>query len=275
MIAGATIAQVPALPDTLPGGTSLGRQMEVAPGTLLLKIPAVGKYLVRDGRSIEYTVQSGADPNTVELYLFGAARSALLHQRGELALHGATLLPPGRACAVTLCGDSGVGKSTLAVELLRRGWKFLADDMTRVSWHESKPQAWPSRENAKLWADACSALGIDTLGLRRVRPGMEKFYVQMPIEEEPRLLGLVLVLALGGTGVQVVESAPEKMSLLSRHSFRAKQIRPMGVLPQHLRMVAQVASACVVGRVHGAHENSIEHLAESVQEALSWLPTSS
>jgi hypothetical protein len=50
--------------------------------------------------------------------------------RGHDALHAGTVVLDGRALAVV--GASGAGKTTLTLELLRRGARFLADDVTAL-----------------------------------------------------------------------------------------------------------------------------------------------
>lgn len=53
-----------------------------------------------------------------------------LAQRGWAALHASALVPPAQNRALVIVGDSTAGKSTLALELLHRGWGFLSDDTT-------------------------------------------------------------------------------------------------------------------------------------------------
>jgi hypothetical protein len=67
----------------------------------------------------------------------------VLHLQGREVLHASAVLSPRGA--VAFCGDSGVGKSTLACALGRRGWPTLCDDT--LAWHvernEVKVQALP------------------------------------------------------------------------------------------------------------------------------------
>ena len=66
------------------------------------------------GATIDVATVPGADAGAVELFLNGSARAALIHQRGELPLHAATLLPPAGGGAVAISGTSGIGKSKFA-----------------------------------------------------------------------------------------------------------------------------------------------------------------
>lgn len=54
----------------------------------------------------------------------------VLAKRGWVAMHASALVPRGQKRALVIVGDSTAGKSTLALELLHRGWGFLSDDTT-------------------------------------------------------------------------------------------------------------------------------------------------
>jgi hypothetical protein len=167
-IPGAAIYRVESLPTELLEGEALNAYTQAKPGELLFSIPGVARFRVHDGDTIEYQEENGADPGLVSLYLHGTARGALIHQRGELPLHAATLVPPGKETGLAICGPSGAGKSTLAIELVRRGWLLVADDTTRVTCEDGKLLAWPSRDTIKLWKDACEAGQIEISDQDRV-----------------------------------------------------------------------------------------------------------
>jgi HPr Serine kinase C-terminal domain len=246
-IPGATMRRVPALPTTLPDSVAVGAQTQAKPGQLLLVQPGAGIFLARDGNSIEFALEDEADPGAVSLILHGTARGALIHQRGELPLHAATLAPPSGEHAVAICGVSGAGKSTLAMELIRRGWRLVADDTTRVTWNGSEAIAWPSRDSIKLWRDACDAAAIDTDGLGRVMNNMDKYYVRVPAVDGPIRLGAIVVLAPQWDDTPI--SAGERMAMISRNTYRPTHIAALGMRERHVRIVAQVVSASAVHRL--------------------------
>jgi hypothetical protein len=265
-IPGATISLVDNLPVELPGGEHAGPRIQAKPGQLLVVQPGAGVFLAQDGDRIEFTLDADADPGVVALILNGTARGALIHQRGELPLHAATLVPPGGDRAVAICGQSGAGKSTLAAELSRRGWILVADDTTRVTWNDTHPLAWPSRDSIKLWRDACETAGIDTADLERVMDNMEKFYVRVPALDYPVRLGAIVELSRDGE--RNCLSAGDKMALVSRNTYRLDHIRPLGVQGAHVRIVSQVASACTVFRFTGDKSLSANELANKFEAAV-------
>jgi hypothetical protein len=260
----AEVHLVKELPDALPGGASIGMYMQAAPNALLITMPRVARYLVRDGKTIEIAPEPDADPGAVAAYLYGSARSALIHQRGELPLHAASLVPPGASAAVAFCGSSGAGKSTLAAELSRRGWSLLADDTTRVSWDGSRPIAWPSREHIKLWRDACARLNLDPASLTRVRRQMEKFLIAVPTHGDAAPLSAVVELvSYGKAEMQEIETF-ERIAILSRHTFRPRQIRALGQMAGHMDIVSQVAGSIRAFRLGGARLAEPAKLADAV-----------
>ena len=258
--------RVEGLPAELLGSTPAGPFVQAKPGALLLVQPSVGRFLARNGENIEFAPEAGVDPGVVALILHGTARGALIHQRGELPLHAATLVPPGGDAAVAICGHSGAGKSSLGAALSRRGWMLVADDTTRVSWDGSQAIAWPSRDTIKLWKDACRSAGIDTASLERVARSMEKFYVQVPSRDQPVPLDMIVELTPDGASSDL--SAGDRMALISRHTYRPGHIRPLGMQQRHVALVARVASACRLLRLPGDKKLSVDSLADAVEAAI-------
>ncbi len=260
---GATIRRVANLPTELPDGKPAGSFAQAKPGHLLSVLPGVGAFSARDGTLIEFAHADDADQGALALHLGGTARGALIHQRGELPLHAATLVPPGGETALAICGASGAGKSTLAAELCRRGWALVADDTTRVTWDGTHPVAWPSRDTIKLWKDACDAAGLDIADLRRVMNGLDKFYVRVAARDKPVRLGTIVELSPSGGADSL--SAGDKMALVSRNTYRPAQILPLGIQRQHVRIVAQTAAACALFRFPGDQTMSVSALADMVE----------
>jgi hypothetical protein len=269
-IPGAVIRGVDELPDQLPDAEPAGRFSQAKPGHLLLDVPHIARFLVRDGKRIEVAVEPDADPGLVTLLLNGSARSALIHQCGELPLHAATLVPPGGNGAIAICGPSGVGKSTLAVQLSARGWILIADDTTRVTWNETHPMAWPSRDSIKLWRDTCEANNLDVTRLERVTMDLDKYYLSVPARQEPVRLAAVIELLVDGNRQQQQSalSPGERMAVLTRHACRQSYIRPLGRQADFARIVARVAGACRITRLAGARARPARDLADAIEQTV-------
>jgi hypothetical protein len=266
-IPGAVILRVDALPDELAGGVPAGHATSAKPGQLLFTVPRAGRFFVRDGMVIEFAEAPDADPGKVELFLHGTARGALIHQRGELPLHAATLASPDGETALAICGRSGAGKSTLAMELSRRGWLLVADDTTRITWDDAGPIAWPSRDSIKLWRDSCETNKLDCSALTQVTQDMDKFYVRVAAVDRPIPFKTVVELVVDEEATPVT-SPGDRMALLSRHAYRAAHIAPLGKQRDHVRIVAQVASACSMFRLPGGGALEVRALADAVEKML-------
>jgi len=265
---GAFVRRVAELPAELAAGKPAGPYAQAVPGELLLAVPEVGRFRVRDGTTIEVALEPGADPGVVMLHLQGSARGALIHQRGDLPLHAATLVPPGRERAAAICGARGAGKSTLAAELCRRGWTLVADDTTRISRDAAGPLAWPSRDSIKLWHDVCRAADLDVSAMERVTAKLDKYYLRVRARSEPAVLAQVFELTFDAAAEFELQGAPEKMALLTRHTYRPAQILPLGQAADHVRIVADVARACRMFRLAGARRRSAGALASAVEKVV-------
>ncbi|HXC56377.1 MAG TPA: hypothetical protein VNU97_13860 [Rhizomicrobium sp.] len=265
-IPGAVMRQVASLPDHLPDSVQVGQFAHARPGVLLLAIPGVARYLIRDGISVEIAVEPDADPAAVLLSLNSGVRGGLTHQRGELPLHAATLVPPGGTQAIAICGPSGAGKSTLAAELVRRGWSLIADDMTPVTWRGPDVLAWPGKGAIKLWRDACETAGLDPAGLSRIREELDKFYWEVPVLAEPVPLRVVVELGHAGPLALIEVSGSDRMALLSENTFRRSFVVALGRAADYVRLVGQVAGACRIVRLVGARTVPLAGLADRIAE---------
>jgi hypothetical protein len=130
-------------------------------------------FLIRNGQEIIVDPVLGADEKILHLLLRGPVFAILLHQRGILALHAATVEIDGGA--VVLMGPQGCGKSTLAATLYKRGHGILADDVTAIQFNGDKgPLVLPGFPQLKLWPEVVLSLGGDPEELPRLEPGFEK-----------------------------------------------------------------------------------------------------
>ncbi len=76
------------------------------------------------------TPKTAADPVHTRYYFLEPLAYLMLDALYFVPIHASCVALGG--AAVVLCGDSGAGKTSVAYECARRGWKYLSDDATHV-----------------------------------------------------------------------------------------------------------------------------------------------
>lgn len=82
--------------------------------------------------------------------------------RGREALHASAAESPRGVVAIAAA--SGMGKTTLTVELMRRGWPLFADDVLTLASDDTGVHAYPGTPHMNVAASRSDALELDELG---------------------------------------------------------------------------------------------------------------
>jgi hypothetical protein len=256
-LADAEVIEVSRLPATLEGASSIGPYSVARPGAVLRVVPGLARFLARDGSVIELAREPASDDGDIESLIQGPLAAALIHQRRELPLHGATLAPPNADTAIAIVGAQGAGKSTLAYELIRRGWRLLSDDLTRVTQSANGILAWPGRTGIKLCRDACERFSLEASRMARVSGERDKFLAPTATVASPLQLRWIMAIERNAFEHDSYDDIPcedplaGRLSLLSENTFRASYIEALGQMRAHLRMVSAIATATRVVRLRG------------------------
>lgn len=253
------------VPAELPETQGSGARFRAAPGKLLVWINTVARFLVLDGREILVQPAPGAAENDLRVLLLCSPMGALLHQRGVLPLHASAIATPDGAAIFT--AYSGHGKSTLAAQFQRRGFKVLADDIAAVSFDAAgRPVVAPGYPQFKLWPDSVTKLGLRPADLPRTREKMEKFALAFPEAFEARPLPVARVYMLeertnlGGVELEAL-SVPERLRYLVTHTYRAQYLRGLGQQRAHFELLGRLAASVPVKLVKRP-AGGVFHLAE-------------
>jgi hypothetical protein len=261
-------------PDELSDPLDSSAVYEVNAKALLLRVTGVGRYLVSDGREILIDPDPEATPHDVRVFLLGTCLGALLHQRGFFVLH-ASGVATGEGC-VLFAGESGVGKSTLLAELLRRGHKMIVDDVCAVRFDAAgKPIVVPSYPRTRLWADAAARFAIDTTNLPRTRSSWDKFERQVGDQFSDREANLTHVVHLAGP-YDGHECSLERLgpidafTTLVDNTYRGILLDGLDRRTSHFELASRAASFVKVFRVRRpADSNTVEELADLILGSLS------
>jgi hypothetical protein len=152
------LAPVASISDTLEHG-----YFEVRPGVFRLAMPGVGEYRVEDGKRIfieplaDALIDAASQLDKIRLFLLGSAMGALLYQRGLFPLHGSAVETGWGA--MIFVGAQGVGKSTLAAQFHRSGYRLLSDDVCAVAATPEGLRILPALAQVRLCPDAYDRLG--------------------------------------------------------------------------------------------------------------------
>jgi hypothetical protein len=89
-----------------------------------------------------------------------------------LPVHASAVEVEGRAIMFT--GVSGAGKSTLANAFLRRGYRFLSDDIVPIEVVDGRARVLPSLARIRLWPDSAKQAEWPIHDLEQCRTGLSK-----------------------------------------------------------------------------------------------------
>ena len=92
--------------------------------------PAAGEWQVVVDDEVVH--QGGDFPSALGMLEFHLVNKALDSTQNFFHIHGAALCAPTRRTGVIIAADSGVGKTTLALGLMLRGFTPFSDDIARI-----------------------------------------------------------------------------------------------------------------------------------------------
>ena len=229
-------------------GEQRGPFLWMGQDAMWLRVPGVARYQVEAGKRIVVDADPGIDEDSVRLFMLGSAIGALLAQRGHMVLHGNALRVNGQA--LVCVGPSGAGKSTLAAALMQRGHEVLADDVVAI---DLEGRALPGLPRIKLWKDAAEHLAVRTEGLARIRPAFEKFNLALDGAAATAPIPIRWLYVLGSHREDSVQIAPvrgiDSFKLLQENLYRARILRALSPLPEHLALCGRLASEVRIARV--------------------------
>lgn len=240
------LSDVPA--SGLPDSTQIAPFIWLRDGAFLFEVPSVARFLISGGSDIAIDPAPGIDEASVRVFLLGSAFGALLLQRGLFVLHGNAIEIDGQ-CLICV-GPSGIGKSTLTAAFIKRGYRVLADDVVPI---DNDGVALPGFPRIKLWKDTAKKLEIETAGLSRIRPALEKF--NMPLADHfcatPRPVTRICVLSEHHD--DTVNITPitrlQKFEVLKANTYRPRFMSGMNLQREHLSQSSALAGKVSMARV--------------------------
>jgi hypothetical protein len=167
--------------------------LKVSEDQFFLQVYNQAQFYVENGELVNIYLEEGADKDSVQLFLNGSVLGALLLQKKILALHGSSFCYNG--VGVVVCGNSGVGKSSVTAAFCQNSAQFITDDITPISIKAGEVYINPLKTEIKLWDDALEQLKLPSENLKKIRPTLDKFYFPYkPSTEQNSILHLIIML---------------------------------------------------------------------------------
>lgn len=211
--------QTMSLPDDQPWMELYRRQ-----DTYLVRFPGTADFEIsKSGSEVRSHPVPGASPEAIEHLYLNQAYPLALSLQMKLVLHGSAVEIDGQALA--FLGESGRGKSTLAVRFIESGCRFLADDAVVIEQMASGYLVRSGHPSIRLWADSLAKLlaplvkrnvAIDHDGKARLILGDESIFCTTD-----RPLAGVYILGEGEASTVSIAPIAAKPAMIElvRHSF--------------------------------------------------------
>ncbi|MEP5152131.1 hypothetical protein [Planktotalea sp.] len=243
-----TIRRCDSLPDAPKDARAFGNFGMAGAQYLSLNIDGFVRFSALNGNTLLYCPHETATNGTLQVFLLGSGLGTILAQRDFLVLHGNAVEIDG--CGMVCVGPSGAGKSTTAAGLMQRGFRVISDDVCAI---DAQGQIVPGIPYFKLWQDAASGLNIETTGLSRVHPQLEKYRVAMADAfcADPVDVRMIFVLARSGSQDFTCETLTghAKFTALRANTYRLEHVEGMGLAERHFQQLHRLSQRITVKRI--------------------------
>jgi hypothetical protein len=146
----------------------------------------IGKVKITAGNQINVDVENS---NLIIPYLLGPVMAILLHQKGLLVLHGSSVKI--NDSAIVFLGHRGIGKSTTAINLYKKGYPLITDDILAINFDDKCiPHIYPGYLHVRLSEDAYNHIKDDTNILTPIRTIVGKLFCDASYGYSPKSLEL-------------------------------------------------------------------------------------
>jgi hypothetical protein len=164
--------------EDLPFTQKYGVCYQLGPEALLLDVENIARYLSSYGKYITINKYDDAEEDAIRSFIFDVPISGIMHQRGMLPLYGAAIEKDGFANVI--CGISGTGKSTIAYEFIKRGYKILSDDITVLMNSGNGLDVLPGYPSLRLPLDVLKRDELKIEDYPQIRKGILQKRIPIP-----------------------------------------------------------------------------------------------
>jgi hypothetical protein len=130
---------------------------------------------------------------------------------GREALHASAIDTPSGVVAIA--APSGMGKSTLASELIRRGWPLFADDVLALDLGVEAVEAFPASPHMNLASEAVGTDFPEALAVLGTLAGERWMAARGASREAREVAAIVLLERAPGLSLEVEKLSPSPLTL--------------------------------------------------------------
>lgn len=231
------------VPKILQAATYTNPVISISATEALIHIEGTAWYYIDGKNNVTVEAYPEVPEYTVRLYIFSIVLGILLHKNDIFCLHASCIKVNDGA--VIIAGQSGVGKSTLALGLYLKGYEILNDDISSVFLNEDKkPMVHPGVQHLKLWSQSLEKYEYNPGSFAKLRDELEKY--SFPVErnnEQPLPLKAIYFLhERSETPLEKLElrTAIEKIKRLRNHTYRYKLIQHLQKAEAHFRQASGI-----------------------------------
>jgi hypothetical protein len=215
-----TIGKVPANISNI---YKQGFRYQVSKTEFLLRFKEWAEFYVKDGNRIVIQPEKGVDERDIRAFLLSPVIALLLHQRGLFPLHSSGINYKNKA--VLFAGNSGAGKSTIAMALNRKfHYPLISDDISVINNEKGKLAVFSSFPSVKLWDDSLEMLEMPIEEMPFIRKDVLKRRYDNSAEYHSGILDPAAIFFLGISDQNEIKTSEingvEKFNFLRQFIFR-------------------------------------------------------
>lgn len=203
-----------------------------------------GVFMIENGDMIKYQMYPWYDKHFVSQIFLCTCMTVLLIQRNMILLHGSAILYKDKTLVIS--GDSGAGKSSLANEIMRRGYRQMSDDIVAIGQDKGTLVAYPSFPIRKLCADFVEQHSMDKSSLIPMNDTEREKYGLILKEEyygQHAPLGFMIIIHVGDVDNPVLKeiTGSEKLKCITQNFFRMDMYEQIPFKPQDMLKAVKIA----------------------------------
>lgn len=225
-----------------------------------------GNCLISEGKEIHLDLDPGVEIDQFKPFISGTGIAVLLHQRGNVVLHGSCVSIDGSG--VVFLGEKGAGKSTLAAHLQKRGHKLISDDLVPVAIAGGQVETTTSGNIIRLFPDSLASLDIEPATLPLVHRLLNKRYLIDDQNIVPVTVPIKCICILKVSDSIRVMRLPRANSFveLTRHTYLNRYIEATGTTAEYFSTNARVTDMVPVVSLERPHDfGLIERVIETIE----------